>query len=108
MMTGGTYAARRYLSFASEPFGGDQQVGAAIVEERIDCVVFFSDPLEPHPHDMDVKSLQRIAGLQHSGGMQPGDGGFHHLLTADEGGVPPPYHGNRRSGCTMDSNRNRS
>ena len=47
--------------FASEPFGEDQQVGAAIVEERIDFVVFFSDPLEPHPHDMDVKSLQRIA-----------------------------------------------
>jgi methylglyoxal synthase len=47
--------------FASEPFGGDQQVGAAIVEERIDFVVFFSDPLEPHPRDMDVKALQRIA-----------------------------------------------
>ena len=47
--------------FASEPFGGDQQVGAAIVEERIDFVVFFSDPLELHSHDMDVKSLQRIA-----------------------------------------------
>jgi methylglyoxal synthase len=48
-------------TFASEPFGGDQQVGAAIVEERIDFVVFFSDPLEPRPHDMDVKALQRIA-----------------------------------------------
>ncbi len=47
--------------FASEAFGGDQQVGAAIVEERIDFVVFFSDPLEPHPRDMDVKALQRIA-----------------------------------------------
>jgi methylglyoxal synthase len=48
-------------TFASEPFGGDQQVGAAIVEERIDFVVFFSDPLEPHPYDTDVRSLQRIA-----------------------------------------------
>lgn len=48
-------------TFASEPFGGDQHVGSAIVEERIDFVVFFSDPLEPHPHDMDVKALQRIA-----------------------------------------------
>jgi methylglyoxal synthase len=48
-------------TFASDPFGGDQQVGAAIVEERIDFVVFFSDPLEPHPRDMDVKALQRIA-----------------------------------------------
>lgn len=49
------------MTFGSEPFGGDQQVGAAIVEERIDFVVFFSDPLEPHPYDMDVKALQRIA-----------------------------------------------
>jgi methylglyoxal synthase len=31
------------------------------VEERIDFVVFFSDPLEPHPHDLDVRALQRIA-----------------------------------------------
>jgi methylglyoxal synthase len=48
-------------TFASEPFGGDQQASSAIVEERIDFVVFFSDPLEPHPHDMDVRALQRIA-----------------------------------------------
>jgi len=48
-------------TFASEPFGGDQQVGAAIVEVQIEFVVFFSDPLEQHPHDMDVKALQRIA-----------------------------------------------
>lgn len=48
-------------TFASKPFGGDQQVGAAIVEERIDFLVFFSDPLEPHPHDVDVRALQRIA-----------------------------------------------
>jgi methylglyoxal synthase len=34
------------MTFGSEPFGGDHQVGAAIVEERIDFVVFFSDPLE--------------------------------------------------------------
>jgi methylglyoxal synthase len=62
--TGALLATELDLSvgrFASGPLGGDQQVGAAIVDGRLDFVIFFWDALEPHPHDVDVKALLRIA-----------------------------------------------
>ena len=62
--TGGMIAAETGLDvvrFRSGPLGGDQQVGAGVAEGRIDFIIFFWDPLAPHPHDVDVKALLRIA-----------------------------------------------
>ena len=64
--TGGRIAAETGLTITrlkSGPLGGDAQIGAMIAEGRLDTLIFFIDPLSALPHDVDVKSLLRLATL---------------------------------------------
>ncbi len=48
---------------SSGPLGGDAEIGALVTRGDVDCVIFFRDPLDKHPHDVDISMLMRLCDV---------------------------------------------
>jgi methylglyoxal synthase len=57
------YAGLRVELVASGPMGGDAEIGAMVTKGEVDCVLFFRDPLDKHPHDVDISMLMRLCDV---------------------------------------------
>jgi methylglyoxal synthase len=57
------HAGLRVELVASGPMGGDAEIGAMVTKGEVDCVLFFRDPLDKHPHDVDISMLMRLCDV---------------------------------------------
>ncbi len=78
----------------SGPMGGDAELGAMIAEGRVDIVIFFWDPLMPQPHDVDVKTLLRLAVL-HDVPIACNRSSADHLISSPLFAIPEQYREDR-------------
>ena len=57
------HAGLRVDLVASGPMGGDAEIGAMVTRGEVDGVIFFRDPLDKHPHDVDISMLMRLCDV---------------------------------------------